>query len=100
MEEKELLCLFGCVIIIALLVITWLLATNHELRLNCNEWESRTLNLESDLTQSRIKITLQDNKIVDLEQLRKEQLTNSIKLEEENQALRAEIFELESTYRQ
>ena len=95
---EELPYYLGSALGLAVLAIAYLWATNSELRSNCKEWENRTLNLESDCTQYRIKIALQDEEIATLEQLKKEQLPNSILLEEENQALRAEFHELESTY--
>ena len=106
MEEKELIYLLASVVILALLVIVWLLAMIYELRANSKEWENRTLNLESDLTQARIRIALQDEEIGKLEEMKRLQLKNAIDLEnsnsllrEELEALRLEFFELESNYR-
>lgn len=71
MEEKELIYLLASVVILALLVIVWLLAMIYELRANSKEWENRTLNLESDLTQARIRIALQDEEIGKLEEMKR-----------------------------
>lgn len=91
---EELPYYLGSALGIAILVITWLLATNYELRLNCKEWESRTLGLESDLTEAKIKAALQKCRIKDLKRLKELQLTNQKGLERENQKLRDQNEEI------
>lgn len=114
MEDKFVYALLGSICLIELFVIILMLCSNSyfkgvlmTLDEDCSELENRALNAESDLTQAQIKIIQQGDKIADLEEIKKLQLTNSIALEnrnslllEELEALRLEFFELESTYKQ
>lgn len=91
---EELPYYLGSALGIAILVIIWLLATNDELRQNCKEWESRTLGLESDLTEAKIKAIKQDDEICNLKELTKLMLTNAKGLERENKKLRDQNEEI------
>ena len=91
---EELHYLLGSLLILSILGIVWLLASNFELRANCKEWESRTLGLESDITEAKIRAVLQNCRIDDLQTMKDLQLENAISLERENKKLRDQNEEI------
>lgn len=91
---EELHYLLGSLLILSILGIVWLLASNFELRANCKEWENRTLGLESDLTEARIRAVLQNCRIDDLQEIKELQLANQKGLERQNKKLRDQNEEI------